>query len=200
MLAYELALKAGINMSPSKIEKIAGKYNTFFTKRFDREKEQRIHFASAMTMTSNSEDTIRDNMPSYLDIADFIQNYGVNINENLQQLWRRIIFNIAVSNTDDHLRNHGFILTNEGWILSPAYDINPSIDKDGLALNIDTNNNELDFNLAISVGEYFRLDNSQMDKIINEVIEAVSSWKVIAQEIGISRAEQELMTAAFIIS
>jgi serine/threonine-protein kinase HipA len=139
-------------------------------------------------------------MPSYLDIADFIQNYGVNINENLQQLWRRIIFNIAVSNTDDHLRNHGFILTNEGWILSPAYDINPSIDKDGLALNIDTNNNELDFNLAISVGEYFRLDNSQMDKIINEVIEAVSSWKVIAQEIGISRAEQELMTAAFIIS
>ncbi|KQX09887.1 type II toxin-antitoxin system HipA family toxin [Flavobacterium sp. Root420] len=200
MLAYELALKAGINMAPSKIEKIAGKYNTFFTKRFDREKEQRIHFASAMTMTSNSEDTIRDNMPSYLDIADFIQNYGVNINENLQQLWRRIIFNIAVSNTDDHLRNHGFILTNEGWILSPAYDINPSIDKDGLALNIDTNNNELDFNLAISVGEYFRLDNSQMDKIINEVIEAVSNWKVIAQKIGISRAEQELMTAAFIVS
>lgn len=200
MLAYELALKAGINMAPSKMEKIAGKYNTFFTKRFDREKEQRIHFASAMTMTSNSEDTIRDSMPSYLDIADFIQNYGVNINENLQQLWRRIIFNIAVSNTDDHLRNHGFILTNEGWILSPAYDINPSIDKDGLALNIDTHNNELDFNLAISVGEYFRLDNSQMDKIINEVIEAVSSWKVIAQKIGISRAEQELMTAAFIVS
>ncbi|MFB3388005.1 type II toxin-antitoxin system HipA family toxin [Flavobacterium sp. LAR06] len=199
MLAYELALKAGIDMAPSKIEKIAGKYNTFFTKRFDREKEQRIHFASAMTMTSNSEDTIRDNMPSYLDIADFIQNYGVNINENLQQLWRRIIFNIAVSNTDDHLRNHGFLLTNEGWILSPAYDINPSIDKDGLALNIDTNNNELDFNLAISVGEYFRLDNNQMDKIINEVIKAVSSWKVIAQKIGISRTEQELMTAAFIV-
>lgn len=200
MLAYELAFKAGINMAPSKIEKIAGKYNTFFTKRFDREKEQRIHFASAMTMTSNSEDTIRDNTPSYLDIADFIQNYGVNINENLQQLWRRIIFNIAVSNTDDHLRNHGFILTNEGWTLSPAYDINPSIDKDGLALNIDTHNNELDFNLAISVGEYFRLDNSQMDKIINEVIEAVSSWKVIAQKIGISRAEQELMAAAFKVS
>ncbi|MFH7012351.1 type II toxin-antitoxin system HipA family toxin [Flavobacterium sp. FlaQc-52] len=200
MLAYELALKAGINMAPSKIEKIAGNYNTFFTKRFDREKEQRIHFASAMTMTSNSEDTIRDNMPSYLDIADFIQNYGVKINENLQQLWRRIVFNIAVSNTDDHLRNHGFILTNEGWILSPAYDINPSIDKDGLALNIDTHNNELDFNLAKSVGEYFRLDDNQMDKIINEVIEAVSCWKEIAKKIGISRAEQELMTAAFIVS
>lgn len=135
-----------------------------------------------MTMTANSEDTIRDNMPSYLDIADFIQNYGVKINENLQQLWRRIVFNIAVSNTDDHLRNHGFILTNEGWILSPAYDINPSIDKDGLALNIDAHNNELDFNLAKSVGEYFRLDDRQMDQIINEVVEAVSSWKVIAQK------------------
>lgn len=200
MLAYELALKAGINMAPSKIEKIAGNYNTFFTKRFDREKEQRIHFASAMTMTGNNEETIRDNIPSYLDIADFIQNYGVKINENLQQLWRRIIFNIAISNTDDHLRNHGFILTNEGWILSPAYDINPSIDKDGLALNIDTHNNELDFNLAKSVGEYFRLDESQMNEIIDEVIVAVSSWKVLAKKIGISRAEQELMTAAFIVS
>ncbi len=199
MLAYELAIKAGINMAPSKIEKIAGNYNTFFTKRFDREKEERIHFASAMTMTANSEDTIRDNMPSYLDIADFIQNYGVKINENLQQLWRRIVFNIAVSNTDDHLRNHGFILTNEGWILSPAYDINPSIDKDGLALNIDAHNNELDFNLAKSVGEYFRLDDRQMDQIINEVVEAVSSWKVIAQKNGISRSEQELMATAFIV-
>lgn len=200
MLAYELALKAGINMAPSMIEKIAGNYSTFFTKRFDREKEQRIHFASAMTMTGNSEEIIRDNTPSYLDIADFIQNYGVNINENLEQLWRRIIFNIAVSNTDDHLRNHGFILTNEGWILSPAYDINPSIDKNGLALNIDTHNNDLDFNLAKSVGEYFRLDGNQMDKIIDEVIAAVNTWKVVAKKIGISRSEQELMTPAFIIS
>jgi serine/threonine-protein kinase HipA len=198
MLAYKLGVKAGINMAPCKIEKIAGNYNTFFTKRFDRENGERIHFASAMTMTGNSEDTIRDNTPSYLDIADFIQNYGVKINENLQQLWRRIIFNIAISNTDDHLRNHGFILTDEGWILSPAYDINPSIDKDGLALNIDTHNNELDFNLAKSVGEYFRLNSVQMDQIIDEVVKAVSHWKVIAKKIGISRAEQELMAAAFI--
>ena len=103
-----------------------------------------------------------------------------------------------VSNTDDHLRNHGFVLTPKGWILSPAYDINPSIDKDGLALNIDMDNNALDLELAKSVGEYFRLDNKQMDIIIEEVMASASQWKKIANEIGIPRAEQELMAAAFI--
>lgn len=196
-LAYELALSAGIEMSTCRIEKIAGNYNTFFTKRFDRENGERIHFSSAMTMTGNNEDTIRDNPASYLDIADFIQNYGANITQNLHQLWRRIIFNIAISNTDDHLRNHGFLLTDAGWILSPAYDINPSIDKDGLALNIDMDNNVLDFNLAKSVGEYFRLNETDMDIIINEVLTSISKWKEKAAKIGISRAEQELMEAAF---
>ena len=196
-LAYQLAINVGIEMAPCRIEKISGNYHTFFTKRFDREKGERIHFASAMTMTGNNEDTIRDNTASYLDIADFIQNYGTNINENLRQLWRRIIFNIAISNTDDHLRNHGFILTKDGWILSPAYDLNPSIDKDGLALNIDTNNNALDIELAKSVGEYFRLNNNQMETIIQEVVAVVSQWKTIAKEIGISRNEMELMSKAF---
>jgi len=185
-------------MAPCRIEKIAGNYNTFFTKRFDREKDERIHFASAMTMTGNNEDTIRDNTASYLDLAEFISNYGTNIEDNLHQLWRRIIFNIAISNTDDHLRNHGFILSNEGWILSPAYDLNPSIDKDGLALNIDTDNNALNFELAKTVGVYFRLDENQMNAIINEVLESISKWKEIATKIGISRSEQELMGKAFI--
>jgi serine/threonine-protein kinase HipA len=197
LLAYKLAIKAGINMTSCRMEKIAGNYHTFFTKRFDRENGERIHFASAMTMTGNNEDTIRDNTASYLDIADFIQNYGANINENLHQLWRRIIFNIAISNTDDHLRNHGFILTKQGWILSPAYDLNPSIDKDGLALNIDSHNNALDFELAKSVGEYFRLNNNQMEAIIQEVLSVVSQWKTMAKEIGISRSEMELMSGAF---
>ena len=196
-LAYTLASKAGIEMAPCRIERILGKHNTFFTKRFDRENGERIHFASAMTMTGNNEDTIRDNQASYLDIAEFISNNGANVEANLHQLWRRIIFNIAISNTDDHLRNHGFILTREGWILSPAYDLNPSIDKEGLALNIDTDNNNLDFDLAKSVGEYFRLNNNQMDEIINQVLSAVSNWKGIAKDIGISRAEQELMEKAF---
>ena len=196
-LAWQLTLKAGIVMSECRISKVAGKYNTFFTKRFDRDQEQRIHFASAMTMTGNNEDTIRNNPASYLELAEFIQNYGSCINENLEQLWRRIVFNIAISNTDDHLRNHGFILTEKGWVLSPAYDINPSIDKDGLALNIDMDNNALDFELAKSVGQFFRLGNKQMDRIIEEVTTPVKEWRKLAKKIGISNNEQELMAKAF---
>lgn len=196
-LAYTLATNAGITMAPCRIEKIAGSHHTFFTKRFDRKNGERIHFASAMTMTGNNEDTIRDNPASYLYIAEFIQTYGTEIQENLHQLWRRIVFNIAISNTDDHLRNHGFILTNKGWILSPAYDLNPSIDKDGLALNIDMDNNALDFDLAKSVGTFFRLNEQQMDSIIQEVLNQVEQWRDIANKIGISRSEQELMKKAF---
>ena len=198
-LAYNLAINAGIAMATCKIKKVAGKYHTFFTKRFDRENGERIHFASAMTMTGNNEDTIRDSTASYLDIAEFIQTYGADVNKNLHQLWRRIVFNIAISNTDDHLRNHGFILTREGWVLSPAYDLNPSVDKDGLALNIDMDNNALDFDLAKSVGEFFRLDERQMEIIIAEVLNSVGRWKDVANRIGISKAEQELMESSFAV-
>ncbi len=197
-LAYKLALNCRIDMSYSKIEKISGKYNTFFTKRFDRDGKQRIHFASAMTMTGNNEETLKNHPASYLDIADFIMTYGSNVNENLKQLWRRIVFNIAISNTDDHLRNHGFILTENGWILSPAYDLNPSIDKNGLALNISMDDNALDLELAKSVGEYFRLSEKAMNEIVDEIRENVSKWRILAKEIGISRADQELMEKAFI--
>ncbi|OPC57337.1 toxin HipA [Elizabethkingia bruuniana] len=196
-LTYQLAIKAGIEMAECKMEKVSGTYYTFFTKRFDRVNQERIHFSSAMTMTGNNEDTIKNQPASYLDIVEFIQNYGCKVNENLRQLWRRIVFNIAVSNTDDHLRNHGFILSNEGWVLSPAYDLNPSIDKDGLALNIDMDNNALDFELAKSVGDFFRLNQSEMNNILNEVFTSVKQWKEVAHKIGISRLEQELMQAAF---
>jgi serine/threonine-protein kinase HipA len=198
-LAYTLALEAGIEMAESRIEKISGKYHTFFTKRFDRLNGERVHFASAMTMTGKNEDTIKDSPASYLDLAEFIQFSGADNEADLQQLWRRIVFNIAVSNTDDHLRNHGFILKEDGWRLSPAYDINPSIDKDGLALNIDSTDNALSFDLAKTVGEFFQLNAQQMDEIINEVMGVTKNWKKIAQQIGISRAEQELMGKAFVV-
>lgn len=122
---------------------------------------------------------------------------GTMINENLEQLWRRIIFNILVSNTDDYLRNHGFILTSQGWILSPAYDINHSIDKSALALNIDMDNNALDFQVAKSVGEFFRLTEEQIDKILLVVLEVVGDWVELANEIGISKKEQQLIIKAF---
>lgn len=196
-LAYRLATAAGIDMADSKIEKISGQYHTFLTRRFDRNHGKRIHFASAMTMTGNTEDIIKETAPSYLDIVEFIENYGTDVEANLHQLWRRIIFNIAISNTDDHLRNHGFILTDRGWILSPAYDLNPSIEKDGLSLNIDMDDNALNFDLAKSVGEYFRLSESEMETILNEVLSVVKNWKELAEKIGIKRSEIELMTGAF---
>lgn len=196
-LAYELARKAGIEMAPCRIAMIRKKHHTFFTKRFDRQRSERIHFASAMTMTGNTENTIRDNPASYLDIADFIQTYGARVNENLHQLWRRIVFNIAISNTDDHLRNHGFLLTGGGWVLAPAYDLNPSTDKSGLALNINMEDNALDFELAKSAGEFFRLAPAQMDKIIREVTGSVKQWQKLADKIGINRKEQDLLHAAF---
>jgi serine/threonine-protein kinase HipA len=196
-LAYRLAVNAGIEMAESRLEHVSGKYDTFFTRRFDRDKQQRIHFASAMTMTDRDEELIRDEIPSYLDIVEFIQFSGTHVEEDLQQLWRRIVFNILISNTDDHLRNHGFILTGEGWRLSPAYDINPSIDKEGLALNIDMDNNILDIALAKSVGPYFHLGEKGMNAILDEVKSAVSGWQRLADQISIPRSDQILMSAAF---
>jgi len=196
-LAYRLAVDSGIDMAESRLEHIAGPYRTFFTKRFDRERQSRIHFASAMTMTGKNEELIRDETPSYLDIVEFIQFSGIQIEEDLRQLWRRIVFNILISNTDDHLRNHGFILTNKGWRLSPAFDINPSIDKVGLALNIDMDNNSPDIDLVKSVSVYFRLGKKEMDNILDEVQSAVLGWQKVATEIGIPRNEQTIMAAAF---
>ena len=196
-LTYKLAIACGIEMAESKIEQISGVFHTFLTKRFDREDGNRIHFASAMTMTGNTEDSLKTKSPSYLDIVDVIINYGTDVEENLHQLWRRIVFNIAVSNTDDHLRNHGFILSEKGWRLSPAYDLNPSIEKNGLALNIDMDDNSLSFELAKSVGAFFRLSENEMDIIIEEVLIVVKDWKAIAKQIGISNKEQVIMEAAF---
>jgi serine/threonine-protein kinase HipA len=192
-----MATKAGITMSNSGISKISGNYNTFLTKRFDHIKKERIHFASAMTMTGNTEESLRDKKASYLEIAEFIKFSGASNKEDLHQLWRRIVFNISVSNTDDHLRNHGFLLSEEGWRLSPAFDVNPSIDKQGLALNIDMDNNVLDYKLAKSVGEFFMLDSDTMEKTINEVKSVVKEWRKYANSIGILKTEQDRMTPAF---
>lgn len=196
-LAYKLAVDSGIKMAESRIEKIGTGYHTFLTKRFDRANGRRVHFASAMTMTGNTEEILKNHKPSYLDLVDFMETSGADVKENLHQLWRRIVFNIAISNTDDHLRNHGFILTPDGWILSPAYDLNPSTEKNGLALNIDMDDNSLDFGLVKSIGEFCRLDHREMEGIINEVLAIVKNWQTYAAEIGISPKEQQLMESAF---
>ena len=196
-LAYRLAVRSGIHMSECKIQKVAGEYHTFFTKRFDRNLENRIHFASAMTMTGNNESTLKDKEASYLDIAEFIQFNVSDSKAELHQLWRRILFSILISNTDDHLRNHGFLWMDGTWKLSPAYDINPSIDKNGLSLNIDMYDNSLSIDLLVSVAPYFQLHEKECKIIINEVREVVSQWESEAKNIGVSRAEISLMRPAF---
>lgn len=196
-LLHRLARNAGVTMSECKMLKIGAGGHTFLTKRFDRVHGERIHFASAMTMTGNSEETLRDHVASYLDLAEFIRFSGASVQADLHQLWRRIVFNIAVSNTDDHLRNHGFLLLDEGWRLAPAYDLNPNMEKDGLALNIDMENNTLDFDLALHVGEYFQLTNQAMQEILNEVKNAVRGWRSIADAIGIPKQEQGRLEPAF---
>lgn len=198
IVTYELAILAGINMAPSKAQKFSSDYHTFLTKRFDRENDgRRIHFASAMTMLGYTDGQDHADGASYLDLVHFIQNNGANVSQDLEQLWRRIVFSICVTNTDDHLRNHGFLLTNEGWVLSPAYDINPVETGAGLKLNISDEDNSLDLNLAREVAEFFRLSEKRATEIIEEVMNAVARWKNIATKYGISRVEQELKAPAF---
>jgi serine/threonine-protein kinase HipA len=198
IVTYELAIMAGINMAVSKAQKLSSDYYTFLTKRFDRGKDgQRIHFASAMTMLGYKDGQDHADGASYLELVEFILNNGANVDQDLEQLWRRIVFSICVTNTDDHLRNHGFLLTEKGWILSPAYDINPNETGTGLKLNISDEDNSLDLNLAMEVSEFFRLSENRATKIMEEVLNAVESWKEVAIKYEISRVEQELKGKAF---
>ncbi|WP_245949162.1 type II toxin-antitoxin system HipA family toxin [Lutibacter citreus] len=198
MVTYELALESGIEMSECRAQKFSSKYHTFLTKRFDRTQEgKRIHFASAMTLLGYTDGQDYSDGVSYLELVEFISTNGANVETDLKQLWRRIVFSICVSNTDDHLRNHGFILTNNGWILSPAYDINPVETGTGLKLNISENDNALDLDLALDVSQYFRLGNDEAISIINEVKHAVNNWRIVANNIGLSRTDQDLKARAF---
>ena len=198
IVTCELALNAGINMAESMVQKFSSNYYTFLTQRFDRtENNERIHFASAMTMLGYTDGQDYSDGASYLDFVEFINKNGANVKVDLEELWRRIVFSICVSNTDDHLRNHGFILTDKGWLLSPAYDINPNETGTGLKLNISENDNSLDLDLAMEVHEYFRLNKDKAEQIVNEVKKSVQEWRKIATKYGISKAEQDLKSLAF---
>lgn len=201
MLAFRLAVSAGVEMAESKLEAFGKGYRTFLTKRFDRILEagsvRRIHFASAMTMLGYNDGDGAHVGASYLEIAEWLIRHGANPGEDLPQLWKRIVFSIAIRNTDDHLRNHGFILTNEGWRLSPAYDINPDPDGIGLSLNISETDNSLSFDLVMDVAKYFRLSDPEAEAILEEIRTTVSTWRAVADELQISRAEQDRMSRAF---
>ncbi len=198
-VAYLMAIDCGIEMSPSKIQKINGNHHTFMTKRFDRipsnKKEQhRVHFSSAMTQLG-----YRDGEAgaSYLELCEYLINNGARTADDLKQLWLRIVFSIAISNSDDHLRNHGFLLASNGWVLSPAYDINPIPKSTGLNLNINETENQLDFTLALETIPYYRIEINEAKNIINSVCEVVKHWRTVATKIGLSKTEQDLMASCF---
>ena len=198
MLTHILATKAGLSVSEAQAKSFSKAGTTFLTKRFDRSNDKRrLHFASAMTMLGYRDGVKAADGASYLEIAEFIVKHGTQVNKDLEELWRRIVFNISVSNTDDHLRNHGFLLEGNGWILSPAYDMNPEEEGTGLSLNISDTDNALDLDLAMEVLPYFRLDEKRGNEIVHKVTSAVSEWRILAKEMGIARTESELKERAF---
>ena len=198
IVTHELALAAGVKMSEAKAQKFSAGQHTFLTKRFDRtENGSRIHYASAMTLLGHIDGEDTDDGVSYLELVEFIGTKGAQVKADLEQLWRRIVFSICVSNTDDHLRNHGFMLGNRGWILSPAFDVNPVETGAGLKLNISENDNALDLELAMEVLPYFRIKEIRGKEIIEEVKASVKNWRTVASKYGISKAEQELKARAF---
>lgn len=197
-LTYQLALDAGVKMAQSKVRKFNSNNHTFLTQRFDRRREgSRIHFASAMTLLGNTDGDDYTSGVSYLDIVEFIIQYGASVKEDLEELFRRIVFSICVKNTDDHLRNHGFLLTDKGWILSPAYDINPNPYGMGLKLNISDTDNSLSLDLVQEQAEYFRLKAEEAHFIIDRVKRSVQKWRNRATTLKISSIEQESMSPAF---
>lgn len=198
MVVHELAVHAGLNVAAAMTGKYYSKLHTYLTKRFDRNEQcQRTHFASAMTLLGYTDSTNYQSGVSYLNIAEFIMQHGAQPDFDLEELWRRIVFYISVSNTDDHLRNHGFLLTPTGWVLSPAYDINPVETGTGLSLNINEVDNSLTLDLALEVAPYLRVSEKRATEIIEAVQKAVGKWNKVAEKIGLSKTEIEAMNNAF---
>jgi serine/threonine-protein kinase HipA len=195
-VALRLASAAGINTAIGRVERVAGR-PVFLLRRFDREGTTRRPFLSAMSMLGAVDHETR----SYLEIADAIQRYGASPPEDLHELWRRIVFSILISNTDDHLRNHGFLYEgNRGWRLSPAYDLNPvpvQFRPRILSTLIDEQNGDASLELALSVAEYFRLSPTQARQTAYEVGSAVSRWREEATAQGIAATEMNTVASAF---
>lgn len=198
MVTHTLAKKAGVQMAEGMAQKFTSRHHTFLTKRFDRNPDgSRIHFASAMTLLGYRDGQDYLDGISYLELAEFISIHSASVMEDLEQLWRRIVFSICVTNVDDHLRNHGFILTPAGWRLSPAFDINPVETGTGLKLNISENDNDLDLNLAMEVIPFFRLKKTAAEQIIQEVKSAVAQWRAVATHLPIPNQQIESKARAF---
>ncbi len=195
-VALSLAAKAGITVSEWRIEKVAGR-DTLITRRFDRDGARRVPFLSAMSMLAAGEHEPH----SYLEIADAIRQHGAASSRDLAQLWRRIVFSVLISNTDDHLRNHGFIYVGTpGWALSPAYDMNPvplDVKPRFLATSIVFDDSTAALELAFEVAQDFGLKPKNAEIITSEIARAVATWRGVAARRGLSGNDIERMASAF---
>ena len=196
IVVHDLAVKCGINAPPAKLETFSDTGSTFLIKRFDREGSRRVHFSSAMALLGKT-DGDTDGV-SYLDIAAFIKSNGASPKQDLKELWRRVVFNMAVSNTDDHLRNHGFLLAEHGWTLSPMYDVNPNIYGNALSLNVSTDDSSVSFELAVETAEYYDIGIREAKNIVADIQKTVSeTWRSLAADYGIGRNAVSRMEPAF---
>ena len=194
-----LANQCGLRVAKGIAQCYASDHHCFMVKRFDRtETGGRLHFASAMTMTDRVDGDDASVGASYLELAEVLMEHGSEPDKDLRELWSRIVFNILVSNTDDHMRNHGFLLDpGRGWRLSDAYDMNPVAHADGLKLNITDADNALDLELAREVAGYFRVSRVDAEEIIENFQEVVGQWAKVARATGLSKREQDNMAPAF---
>ena len=184
--SHRLAAAAGINVAKTQTIKITKDRDILLSERFDRTTEgKRIHFASAMSLLGLEDGAGSNTGNGYLDIADFILQGCVDAGKNLRELYRRIAFNVMFGNTDDHFRNHGFLLTSKGWTLSPAYDINPSL-KLHQCLLIDQYTEQSDINALLGACNNYMLEHKEAAEIIEEVRDTIKDWRKIATELKIS--------------
>lgn len=198
LVVQTLARGCGLAVPESLARKFASSHHTYLVRRFDRTLEGRLHFASAMTLTGRLDGDDASTGASYLEIARVLIEQGAQTDADLRELWSRIVFNMLVSNTDDHLRNHGFILVpGKGWRLSEAYDMNPVPGSHGLKLNVSEADNALDLDLARSVAPFFRISKKLADDIIERSRAVVQQWPKIAGSLHIPPREQERLAAAF---
>lgn len=198
MVVHDLAMLCKLNVPEAKAENFSKLGTTFLVKRFDRIDDQRIHFSSAMTMLGKTDGASAADGSSYLEIASFLKANGGTPKKDLIELWKRIVFSMAVSNTDDHFRNHGFLLTNNGWELSPLYDVNPDIYGEYLSLNVNKNESSIDFDLALRSARYYGVNESEASAFISTIKNTVkNNWESLAKKYRISRNEIIRMAPAF---
>lgn len=195
--SHLLAKKAGINAAETRAISTNDKYHTLLSRRFDRREDgKRIHFASAMTLLGLNDGDNANTGNGYLDMVDFILQNCTNVEDNLKELYRRVAFNICIGNTDDHFRNHGFLLTAKEWTLSPAYDMNPSLNEyQSLLINSTTNKSDLN-ELLNSCEEYMHPQDTAL-QIISEVLIAFKYWRSMANQLGILKPEQDIFYTTF---